>query len=339
MYNMLMNTRANKPNNSVRRASGVMANNFVSLLPSLSVQQAMDKIRDIGDDPDAFACCFVVDINQKLLGRISVGRLLCANPDELVENIYTPDIAYIEPSTKCTKIVEVMRKEKLLAIPVVDNKESLKIVGVVTVEAVADIVEKEATREMHQGAGITSNASKSYFATSIWGHSVSRLPWLIFLLFASLLAGALVSYYEASFLQMPILVAFIPMIMGLAGAGGSQSSTVIIRSMAVGEIKTRQYFKAFMKEFAISLVCGMVMGLVIFVYGLILYKDTTLSFVLWLGLLATIIFAKSLGMILPVLAKKCKIDPALISSPLVTIVADIFGIFAYFTFATVLLGV
>ena len=334
-----MKTRVIKPKNTVRRASGVMANNFVSLLPSLTVQQSLDKIREIGDDSSSFAYCFIVDNNNKLLGRISIGTLLLASPDALVGNIYTPDIAFIEPSTRSSQIVEIMRKEKLLAIPVVDNKENLKIVGAVMVEAVADIVEKEATREMHQGAGITSNASKSYFATSIWGHSVSRLPWLIFLLFASLLAGALVSYYEASFLQMPILVAFIPMIMGLAGAGGSQSSTVIIRSMAIGEIKTKQYFKAFVRELAISLVCGMAMGLVIFLYGLILYKDIILGFVLWLGLLATIIFAKSLGMILPVLAKKCKIDPALISSPLVTIIADIFGIFAYFTFATVLLGV
>jgi len=339
MYNDHMNTASMKEKNLSRRASGVMTDDFVCLHLSLTAQQALETIRETGDGSSSFTYCFVVDENDRLLGSLSAGRLLLADPSELISSIYTPEITCIEPNTRSSQIVELMKKERLPAIPVVDNKESLRVIGAVAVEAVADIIEKEATREMHQGAGIASNASKAYFATSIWGHSKSRLPWLVFLLFASLLAGVLVSYYEASFLEMPILVAFIPMIMGLAGAGGSQSSTVIIRSMAVGEIQTKQYYKAFIKEFAISLICGMVMGLIIFLYGLAVYQDMILGLVLWLGLLATIIFAKTLGMILPVLAKRCRIDPALISSPLVTIIADIFGIFAYFTFATILLGV
>ena len=337
-----MNTSGTKKRNLGRRASGVMTDDFVCLHPSLTAQQALGVIRETEDDFSSFTYCFIVDENDRLLGSLSAGRLLLADPAELIGSIYTPEITCIEPNTRSHQIVELMKKERLPAIPVVDNKENLRVIGAVAVEAVADIVEKEATREMHQGAGIASiasNASKTYFATSIWGHSVSRLPWLVFLLFASLLAGVLVSYYEASFLEMPVLVAFIPMIMGLAGAGGSQSSTVIIRSMAVGEIQTKQYYKAFIKEFAISLICGMAMGLIIFLYGMTVYQDVILGFVLWLGLLATIIFAKTLGMILPVLAKRCRIDPALISSPLVTIIADIFGIFAYFTFATILLGV
>ena len=193
--------------------------------------------------------------------------------------------------------------------------------------------------KMCNQAGVTGSAAGTYLSTSIWSHSLSRLPWLIFLLFAALGAGMLVTVYEKTFLELPLLVAFIPMIMAIAGAGGSQVSTVVIRSMVVGEITTREYLRAFAKEFWISLVCGVVLGLVIFGYIMAVYQDWMLGLVLGLGLIATIIFAKLLGMALPIIAKRIKIDPAMIAAPLVTIIADIFGIFAFFTFAQILLNI
>jgi magnesium transporter len=197
------------------------------------------------------------------------------------------------------------------------------------------------SHDMCGAAGVTgkNSTARPYLQTSIWRHSWSRLPWLVFLVFAALFAGLLVSHYESSFLAMPILVAFIPMLMGIAGAGGSQSSTVIIRSLAIGEISTKQYLRAFIKELWISLICGALVGLVGLGYILVVERHWRLGVVLYLGLLATIIFAKLLGMLLPIGAKKIKIDPALISSPLVTIIADIFGIFAYFTFAQMMLNI
>ena len=180
---------------------------------------------------------------------------------------------------------------------------------------------------------------KTYLGTSVWRHAAARLPWLVFLLFAALLCGLLVTFYEKTFLKLPLLVAFIPMIMAIAGAGGSQVSTVVIRSMAMEEITARQYLRAFAKEFWVSAICGVVLGAINFVYILARYGDSLLGLVLWLGLVATVIFAKILGMALPILARKVKIDPALVASPLVTIIADIFGIFAFFTIAQVMLGV
>jgi len=196
----------------------------------------------------------------------------------------------------------------------------------------------EKLKTMCAQAGVTKQGvDKPYLKTSIWRHSYARLPWLIFLLFAAMACGALVMIYEEAFEKLPLLVAFIPLIMAIAGAGGSQTATVIIRSMAVGEITTKQYLRAFIKEFWISLISGIVLGAVNFVYIIIAHRDYMLGFVLWLGLIATVIFAKLLGMLLPILAKKVKIDPAMVASPLVTIIADIFGIFAFFTFAQLML--
>jgi len=181
---------------------------------------------------------------------------------------------------------------------------------------------------------------RPYFTTSVWRHTASRLPWLIGLVFALLFAGILITFYEESFLAMPILVAFIPMLMGIAGAGGSQSATVIVRAMAIGEITTKQYLRAFWKETRISVLCGAAIGLFGFVYILLTENgDWLLGSVLMLTLLATIVFAKLLGMLLPIGAKAVRIDPALISSPLVTILADIFAIWVYFTFAQMILGI
>lgn len=193
--------------------------------------------------------------------------------------------------------------------------------------------------KMCNAAGVAGkSAARPYLKSSVWSHVLSRLPWLIFLLFAAMACGLLVAVYENSFLKLPLLVTFIPLIMAIAGAGGSQTSTVIIRSMTTGEITTRQYARAFMKESLISLFCGAVLGFCMFGYVVAVYKNLTLGMVLWLGLIATVIFAKLLGMALPIVAKRIKIDPALIASPLVTIIADIFGIFVFFTLAQVLLG-
>jgi len=199
---------------------------------------------------------------------------------------------------------------------------------------------------MCKQAGVNKpGTDKPYLTTPFWKHSVARLPWLIFLLFAAIGCGLLVMVFEEQFEKIPLLVAFIPLIMAIAGAGGSQTSTVAIRAMAVGEITTKQYLKAFWKEFVISVVCGIILGGVMFVYILIFYPriehTTSLLFatVLWLGLIATVIFAKLLGMLLPILAKKVRIDPAMVSSPLVTIIADLFGIFAFFGLAILMLGI
>ena len=178
-----------------------------------------------------------------------------------------------------------------------------------------------------------------YLNVSIWTHVWLRLPWLIVLLFGSVLAGALVTFYEPTFLKLPLLVAFIPLIMAIAGAGGSQTSTVIIRSMVTGEITTKKYLKAFLKEFIISVIIGIALGALMFGYVISLYQNIMLGIVLWLGLIATVIFAKILGMFLPIMCKWLKIDPAMVASPVVTITADIFGIFAFFTFAQLILGV
>ncbi|MCL2540252.1 MAG: magnesium transporter [Firmicutes bacterium] len=202
---------------------------------------------------------------------------------------------------------------------------------------------KDLSPEMYKAAGVgysKKTGDRPYLKTSVWRHTASRLPWLIFLVFAALLAGLLVTYYEQSFLRLPILVAFIPMLMGIAGAGGSQSATVIIRSLAIGELTLKKYFLALLKELWISLLCGAAIAVVGFAYIIITEQlHWQLGLVLGLGLMATIVFAKLLGITLPMLAKLVRIDPALISSPLVTIIADIFGIFIYFTFAQAILGI
>ena len=203
------------------------------------------------------------------------------------------------------------------------------------------MIKKSTGREKEKSFSTSSDKDdRPYLTTSVWQHTASRLPWLIGLVFTLLIAGVLITFYEESFMQMPILVAFIPMLMGIAGAGGSQSATVIVRAMAIGEIGTKQYLRTFWKEARISVLVGAALGLIGFLYIMITEGgDWLLGSVLMLTLIATIVFAKLLGMLLPIGAKKIRIDPALISSPLVTILADIFAIWVYFSFAQMILGI
>ncbi|MCL2451294.1 magnesium transporter [Candidatus Saccharibacteria bacterium] len=330
-------TKLSRQSNSV---GAVMTKDFVDLKLDMTVQQALDRIRDIGKNSIALTNCYITDEAGAVIGKVSIRRLILSDTGESLKKIYNPNVTVIEPTTDNMTVAAIMRRELLPSLPVVDSAKSRKLIGIVTIEQIPDIIEREATRELSAGAGIVgTKKDRPYLATSIWQHVKSRLPWLIFLVFAALLAGMLVARYEESFLKMPILVTFIPMIMGIAGAGGSQAATVIIRSMAIGEITQRQYFRAISKEFMVSIVSGALLGLVIFTYIMVVEQNIVLGFVLWLGLLATVIFAKVLGTLLPIIAKAVRIDPALISSPLVTIIADIFGIFAYFSFARLLLGI
>jgi len=333
-----MSAKSIKRENLINTAGAVMTKDFVDLKPNMTVQQALDRMRKVSKYSAALNNCYITDDAGKVIGKVSIRRLILADPDELLEKIYDPKVTVIEPTTNNYEVAKIMRREHLPSLPVVDDTR--KLIGIVTADKIPDIIEREATRELSARAGVVDNKKdRPYLETSVWRHAASRLPWLTFLIFAALGAGILVSHYEESFLKMPILVAFIPMIMGIAGAGGSQAATVIIRSMAIGEITSRQYFRAFRKEFMVSVISGVALGFVVFVYIMITEQNLRLGFVMWLALLATVMFAKAFGMLLPITAKALKIDPALISSPLVTIIADIFGIFAYFSFAQIILGI
>jgi magnesium transporter len=316
-----------------------MTGDFVDLDISLTVGEALGRVREIGKYSLALNNCYIIE-NGKLVGKISIRRLVLADGNEKIRDVFSRDVITVLPDTSNIEIAQILRDNVLPSLPVIDNEEDRNIVGIITLDKIPKVIEREGTREMSRAAGVSAGADqdKGYLGTSIWRHTGTRLPWLIFLLFAAMLAGLLISHYEQSFKTMPLLVSFIPMIMAIAGAGGSQVSTVIIRAMATGEITKREYFRAFMKEFWVSVLCGVALGFVNFLYILIAHGNAQFGLVMWLGLIATVIFAKVLGLIMPIIAKWCKIDPALIASPLVTIIADIFGIFVYFSFAVLMLG-
>jgi len=324
----------------VRRCAGaITAENLIELKREMTAQRALDYIREKGINSIFLNNFFVTDDESTVIGKVSINCLVLADDATRIEDIYDRDVTVVVPTTPFAEVAAIMRRERLLSLPVVSDYKRRKLLGAVTIDRIADTFSDESSRELAARAGVVNTSeNKPYLATSIRKHVSLRIPWLVFLLFASLLAGILVSFYEQSFLALPILVTFIPMIMGIAGAGGSQSSTVIIRAMAVGEITRKQYLKAFYKESMVSLISGVLLGLIVFSYIMIAEGNVTLGIVLWLGLLCTVVFAKMLGLALPILAKLVRIDPALISSPLVTIIADIFGIFAYFSFARLLLG-
>ena len=212
------------------------------------------------------------------------------------------------------------------------------MVGIVTVDDAMSVLQEETTEDISMMAGISPNED-SYFETSVWQHAKSRFPWLLFLMLSATITGLLLGHYEDALAAMPLLNTFVPMLTGTGGNCGSQSSTLIIRGLAVDEIEFNDIFKAVFKEIRVSLVVGFMLALVNGIRVIIMYHNPLLAFALGLTLMCTVMLAKTIGCVLPLVAKKCGLDPAIMAAPLITTLVDTGTIFVYFTIVTRIFGI
>ena len=326
-----INQLLNYPKDS---AGSVMTTEFVYLKKELTVSEAFEQIRKIGLVKETVYTCYVTE-NRRLLGIVTVLDMLVADSDTAVEDIMETNVISVNTHDDREYVARTMSKYDFAAIPVVDNEN--RIVGIVTLDDAMDVLQEENTEDFAKMAAVVP-AEDSYFKTSVWSHAKSRIPWLLILMLSATLTGMISASFEPQIAVIPMLVSFMPMVMGTGGNCGSQSSTLIIRGMAIDEIRLRDFFKVVFKEFRIALICAAVLSVVNSLRVLITYKDPALALVIGLSLIGTVVIAKLVGAMLPMGAKALRLDSAIMANPLITTVVDSCSLLIYFTVATNILS-
>ncbi|MDD6572243.1 MAG: magnesium transporter [Thermoflexaceae bacterium] len=319
-------------------AGSIMTVEFVDLKESLTVAQAIERIRRVGIDKETINVCYVLDNNRKLLGTVALRYLLLSNPDEVIGNIMHENVVTIQTLDDQEEVARTFQKYDFTAMPVVDSEG--RLVGIITVDDVVDIMEQEATEDIEMMAAITPT-DKSYMKTGIWETYKKRIPWLLLLMISATFTGKIIQHYEQAIATAGYLVltSFIPMLMDTGGNCGSQASVSIIRSLSLDEVEFRDLFRVSFKEMRVALLCGITLAAANFV-KLLLIDRVTLSVagVVCLTLVITVFAAKIVGASLPMLAKRIGFDPAVMASPFITTIVDALSLMIYFQIATAMLG-
>ena len=320
------------PKNSV---GSIMTTEYVNLRRDMTVAEAIEKIRRVGVDKETIYTCYVTE-KRKLLGVISVRRILTARDDEILEDLMTTECISVLTTDDREVAVEKIGKYGFLAIPVLDKEE--RIVGIVTVDDAMDVMETEASEDIAQMAAILPS-EKPYLKTSAVKLWLSRVPWLLLLMISSTLTSKIIASYETALAACAVLTAFIPMIMGTGGNAGGQASVTIIRGLSLDEIRLKDALWVVWKELRVSLLCGMTLAP--FVFLKVMYLDglyaeadgMRIALIVSATLLLVVIVAKLVGCLLPLLVKAARLDPAVVANPFITTVVDALAVVVYFALA------
>ena len=323
-------------------AGSIMTTEYVNLDEDITVEDALKRIRRTGIDKETIYTCYVTRPDRTLLGYVTAKQLLLADEDMIISNIMDTSIIFANTHEDKEQVAKEMSKYDLLALPVVDKEN--RLVGIITVDDAIDVIEEEATEDIEKMAAIIPS-DKPYLATNpvtIWKN---RIPWLILLMVTSTFTSQIITSFEAKLQSCVVLTAFIPMIMGSGGNAGGQTSVTIIRGLAIEEINLRDVFKILFKELRVSLLCGVALGVATFgkmllIDNLILgNSDVTvnISAVVSFTLVVTIIVAKLVGCLLPLLAKRLGLDPAVMASPFITTIVDALSLLIYLGIAAAMI--
>ena len=317
-------------------AGSIMTIEYVSLHKDMTVSEAFEKIRKVGVNKETIYTCYVTE-NRKLIGVITVKDLFMADEVDKIADIMETHIISVDTLEDKEIVGHMFRKYDFLALPVVDKDN--RLVGIVTFDDAMDVIQDENTEDFSKMAAIAPN-EESYFRTGIFKHAKSRIVWLLILMISATITQIITNRYEAAFAAVPLLVSFMPMIMDTGGNCGAQSSTLIIRGIALDEIHFSDFFKVVFKEFRISIIVSSVLAVVNGVRIYIMYQHKCdypfmLALTIALSIIATVILSKVIGSMLPMLAKKCRLDPAIMATPLITTIVDCCSLFLYFNIATI----
>ena len=325
----MINQLLNYPEDS---AGSIMTTEYVDLREEMTVGQAMAHIKKTGIHKETIYTCYITE-RRKLVGIVSAKDLMTTDDNVPIKDLMETEIISVYTHADQEQVAQLFTKYDLLALPVIDQDG--RMVGIVTFDDAMDVMVDEATEDITKMAAINPS-EKTYFETSVLQHAKNRIPWLLILMFTSIITGTIITRYENAFAAIPLLVSFIPMLMDTGGNCGSQSATLIIRGIALDEIRFTDLFKVMFKEFRISLIVGAFLAVANGVRIFIQYHNPGLAVVIACSLMGTVIMAKLVGCILPLLAKKVNLDPAIMASPLITTLVDTFSILIYFNIETVL---
>jgi magnesium transporter len=327
-----INTFLNYPESS---AGSLMTPDYITLRKSWTVAEALAHIKEAGMDSETVYTCYVKDWGRKLMGIVSLRSLVTSDPDVPLEELMVEELVYVNVDDDQEKVSEAFTKYGFLAIPVVDKEK--RLVGIITVDDILRVVEEEFTEDFERMGGVIDRGDREYFDTSVWRHILTRLPWLVVLMLAAMVTGAVINHFNGLLVEYVSLAAYMPMLMGTGGNSGSQAATVIIRGMAVGEVELKDALKVLWKEVRISFIIGVMLSILNFLRIFFLERDgLSIALSVSVSLLCIVIIAKSLGSMLPMLAKKIGIDPALMAAPMISSLTDMISCLIYFSAATLL---
>ncbi|MBU3875599.1 magnesium transporter [Faecalicatena sp. AGMB00832] len=312
-------------------AASIMNVDYISLRREMTVAEAILKIRQVGINKETIYTCYVTE-KKKLIGAVDVKDLLTAGESRLIEEIMDENVMCAKTLDDKEDVATTIKKYGLVAIPIIDHENCL--VGIVTVDDAMFVLQDETTEDISIMAGVSPNED-SYFGTSVLKHAKNRSLWLMLLMLSATVTGEILGHYEEAMAVMPVLITFIPMLMGTGGNCGSQSSTLIIRGLAVGEIQFKDIFRVIFKEIRVAVVVSCLLAIVNGIRIYIMYdQNLTLAFALGLTMMAVVVMAKCIGCTLPLLAKKLGLDPAIMAAPLITTILDTCTILVYFNIVT-----
>lgn len=317
-------------------AGSIMTTEYIALKKHMSVRQCFTYIREHALDSETIYTCFVTDAERRLEGVLTVKDLFLNSDETVIDKIMDDRVILAHTHDDREEVVDKMNKYDLLSLPVVDNEE--RLVGIVTIDDALDVMEEEATEDFEKMYAMTPSEAP-YMKTGVWVLAKNRILWLTLLMLSDIVAGTILRNYEHAFSAIPLLVSFMPMLIDTGGNAGSQSATMVIRGMAIGEVSLGDFFRVIWKEFQVGLMAGLVLGVVNFIRLMIMYPGKTMIiFTIVLSIYIIVILSKIIGGILPMLAKALRMDPAIMAAPMITTVIDALGLIIYFQLATHLLN-
>ena len=318
-------------------AGAIMTIEFIDFKEGMTIKEAIDYTRRIGVNKESLDNCFIIDRERKLKGIISLKDLILSDENMLVSDVMETNIVSVKTFEDQEKVADLFKTYDLISMPVVDVEN--RLVGIITVDDIVDIIEQENTEDFQKMAAMEPS-EQPYLKTPVLTLAKNRIVWLLVLMISATVTGSIIQGFEDVLQSVVILASFIPMLMDTGGNSGSQSSTLVIRGLALGEITTKDFFKVIFKEFRVSIVVATILSVVNF---LRLYFFTSADFMISLTVCAslffTVVLAKVVGGVLPIVSKKLKLDPAIMASPLITTIVDAFALVVYFGFAKLLLGI
>ncbi|MDR0511782.1 MAG: magnesium transporter [Treponema sp.] len=319
-----------------KSAGSIMTTELVALREDATVQEAFKTIRGTGLNKETIYTCYVIKRDRQLVGVITAKKLMLARPEDRIGDIMETNVVFAHTTDDQEAVADQFQKYDFLAMPVVDNEQML--VGIITVDDIVDVIVEESTEDIEK-MGALAPSDEPYMKTGILRLAKNRFLWLLVLMLSATITANIIEGFEESLALMPILMAFIPMLMDTGGNSGAQASTLIIRGMALGDIRLRDFLRVFWKEIRVALLCAVALSAVNFGRIYLMHgQNMLLAITVSLTLICTVVVAKSLGGLLPMLAKRLKIDPAMMAAPVITSIADATSLVIYFSIARVILG-
>ncbi len=320
-------------------AGRIMTPEYISLKETFTVAQTLTRIRSLARASELIYYMYVTDASRHLLGIVSLRDLVIASPDDTLDKVLTRDVVYVSTDMDQEEVAKLIQRYDFLAVPVVDKE--LRLVGIITVDDVIDILEREATEDIY-ALGAVQSDGENYFKTNLFTVARRRVTWLLVLLLTNTFTGAIIGAQEDILAQVTVLAAFIPLLIGTGGNIGTQSSTVVIRGLNTDKVNDLGPGKIILREAVAGLILGLILGVLTTIWAYFLPQtnnDIMVSGSVGISLVAIAILASVSGSALPFLFRSLGLDPALMSAPFITTVVDVLGVLLYFTIARTLLGI